>query len=794
MSDVRGFFVNELPRYLPGYEQREGQIVMAEVVMRAALSGHETRVGGGAHDRGIVVLLDAGTGVGKSKAYLAPSAMFHLRTKQRVLVSTSSIALMDQMEQSELPLLRNMFDVSTAVLKGQANYVCVRRLPEAERLVKIGEKTPAVARLVEWAQTTRTGDRKDLVEDPGDDAWAEVSIRPGTCKGRACRDFRDCHMVRARALAGKAAIVVTNHHLLLHTVRVGLQTGGGSSLLRQFGLLVVDEAHNLADIARDVLGFTLSRAAVRRLLRLAGVKNDQRADVEGAADRFFQDLVAIVRRGDTVRLKEPPAVAWRPLVSALARLEEYYLSRVGETDDPELRSDLAGVVRQVDEIRGQVADACELRTPTSVYFVEPRKHNNAVISAVLRSNDLDPADKLAQGVWDVVKAGVVTSATLATGGFDRFAFARDELGIRSREPVDVSGRFHEWHEVGDGAGNRFADVRELVSGSQFTGAVTVSGVAFDGTVRLTCHRGSVEQFDLVGSDLDDDGVRQVVARLSRGEGRTRHEVRDVRVVEGTSIVSPFDYARRCALAVPRRHDIGVKHPRFPDRVAREVREIAATMGGRTLGLFTSFKILRFVAAAMREHADVHGQPLYRLLVQGEMGKGKLLDMFVRDETSVLLGTRSFWTGVDAPGPVCAAVVLDRIPFPSPGDPVMAALDERLDDCFNQQYVPRAVRQFLQGLGRGFRRGDDACIVHVMDERVVTKRYGNDFLSALPRGMRVLRSDEDVAKFSSRVLDLLGVRDSTTERVSSGADSFMDKLIENAERSFAAAEPGDEVPF
>jgi len=659
------------------------------------------------YNDGGIGLLEAGTGVGKSFAYLVPAIRWALENGERTVVSTNTINLQEQLAGKDLPMLARAFgrqgDAPTfALLKGWRNYLCLARLELAMggQLSLIEESwVGELQRLAGWARKTADGSLADLAEQPPSEVWDEVSAEPDLCPRLKCPHFEQCFLFEARRRAADADVVVVNHHLLASdlAVRRAQDNWQDAAVLPPYRRLVLDEGHHLEDIAAQHLGAQVTSWGVVRLLgRLERngkgllptllaeltqlddllssasvqlIREELLADVADArvrATAVFRILGdhltehAVSERRLTDAFVDDPLwsngldAALDDLLRVFARLREgveLVADRLELAEEPDRRSQLLGELRAVVRRLQTASDALLLAlrpqpgTPI-VRWIERRgakPQGELPFPVGLAAVPLDLAPILKESLFDRIETIVVTSATLATGG--DFSFYRGRVGL-NLEPSRVS-------------------------------------------------------------------YEQVLA-------------------------SPFDFGRQCLfgvptdLADPRGDQLG--HDRA---LVTVILELAAASDGGMFVLFTSHAALRRVASAVR--AGVGGK--WPLLVQGEAPRDLLLRRFREAGSAILFGTDSFWEGVDVPGKSLRALVLAKLPFKVPTEPLTAARLERLEaegrDGFMHYLVPQAALKLKQGFGRLIRTTTDVGVVLLMDGRIVTKRYGVLLLESLPPADRVI---------------------------------------------------------
>ena len=617
---------------MPGYRPRAQQLEMAQAILSAIRS------------RGILAV-EAGTGTGKTFAYLAPA----LLAGGKVIVSTGTKTLQDQLCERDLPAVRAALGSGATVarLKGRANYVCLYRLERAlADAARLGSREDAAAlrRIERFARASATGDRAELADIAEDSAvWAHATSTRENCLGQECPRYRDCFLMRARREAQAADVVVINHHLFFADVM--LRDEGVAELLPASNTVILDEAHQLADTARRFFGETVSSGQLLELAREARLE----LRAAGGAGPGTEALAAkLEKAARDLRLafgEEPARLAWKQALargafaSALETLGDA-LARLGEqlAAQAERSEGLAACARRAATAAATLERVAADDAPGRVRWVEVFAQ-----TVQLHASPLSPAEHFRRGMADHPRAWIFASATLAVG--EDFSHFKRELGIEE------------------------ADSRTWPS--------------------------------------------------------------------------PFDYARQALLYIPQGLPPDPNDPAFTAAVVEAALPVLAASGGRAFLLFTTLRALR------RAHELLEGRLEYPLLVQGTGSRSELLARFRRLGNAVLLGAASFWEGVDVPGDALSVVLIDKLPFAPPDDPVLAARIEALRaegaNPFLDVQLPRAVLALKQGAGRLIRGERDRGVLVLCDPRLIHRPYGRGILASLPP-MPLTRELADVERF------------------------------------------------
>ena len=656
------------------------------------------------YNDGGVQLLEAGTGVGKSFAYLVPALAWARANGERTVVSTNTINLQEQLVGKDLPLLRRAlacdgYVPTFALLKGWRNYVCLARLGTAvaaQRTLLEPDKVDELTGIAEWAGRTADGTLSDLPVAPSAEVWEEVSAEPDLCTRLKCPQFEKCFLFRARRRAAEADVVIANHHLLAAdlSVRQAQDNWEDAAVLPPYKRLVLDEAHHLEDVAAQHLGVQVTSRGLRRLL--GRLERNGRGLVPTLAHEVMarDDLLSRASL-DLLREQVLPALGHaRQAADALfLRLNQ----RLGEPPGAQLRLDdsfaedpvwQAGLARELDAALGAVralADALE-----------------TIADRLAQTEETDRTRQLLQETKGVLR---------------RLGAVSDGLN-RTLRPVAGGPATVRWLER-TARGQNIAlhavpldlapMLRELLFDRLDTVLLTSATLAAGG------------EFDFLESRLGLSGEDSPVT------------VREI-------FASPFDFPSQCLFGIP----TDLPEPREDEvghgaALAKVVTDLAWASDGGMFVLFTSHAALRRAAAELRGTLEAR----WPLLVQGDAARDLLLRRFREAGNAILLGTDSFWEGVDVPGRALRALVLHKLPFKVPSEPITAARLERLaeqgSDGFTSYLLPHAALKLKQGFGRLIRSRRDTGVVLLLDPRVVTKRYGPLVLGGLPRAERIVGS-------------------------------------------------------
>jgi ATP-dependent DNA helicase DinG len=701
--EIEQFFApgGVLSRNLEGYEHRDEQTRMAFDVAEA-------------FNRERVALIEAGTGTGKSLAYLLPAVLWSVRNRERIVISTNTINLQEQLIKKDIPFLQQKGGLSfrAVLVKGRSNYLCLRKLKAIETepsLFKEEGTAGELEALVEWSRKTGEGCRNDLSFIPRDEIWQEVCCEADQCGRVKCAHYGKCFFYTARREAAGADVLVVNHALLFADVALRNETGYDSSaILPPFTRLIFDEGHHLEDTATSFFSSRTSRQGLLQILgRLQHPRKAQRGILPQLSSRISREIPEELD-GQFMELSALLEERLLPQRTVLADNVTKVLDSLGFDLLTYLKNDKKSSGERKLRLTAAVYTDRFWRTAEEAVqrLVKDLTEYVAIIQAFFKVCEQLPAsvlEKLSGSLIDL------------RGIRGRLEGVIQDLGVFTMR----SDRVCHWFEVSDSSKGM---IIRLCS-SPIGVAQSIKSVVLDKfrTVVVTSATLAVgERFDylkkMTGIDLLD---KQRVTELL--------------------LASPFDYERQAFIGIP--DDLPEPTERsFAGFLEEYLLRGLITSEGRAFVLFTSYDLLTKIYTSLREPLQKAGLTPMR---QGEINRHMLLNRFRQERNAVLFGTDSFWEGVDVQGRALELVVITRLPFRVPTEPILAARAEAITaeggDPFMEYTVPQAVIKFKQGFGRLIRSRDDRGAVLIFDSRVLSKKYGRFFLDSLPKA-RITRGE------------------------------------------------------
>ena len=632
-----------------------------------------------------IAVFEAGTGVGKSYSYLIPSALWALENNERVIVSTGTINLQQQLCEKDVPAVEKIIGkkIKYVLMKGRQNYVCLRRLNDAASILDLFEgESEELKKIAEWAQTSPTGSKSDLSFMPSENTWTKVNSESDACMGMRCPFHNDCFVMKVRKEAAGANLIIVNHHLLFADIQSRL-TGAGyddAAVLPPYKHIIFDEAHGIENAATSFFSESVNRFKLNKLINqmYRHRKNSESGHLCSLAILSSNEEKA----GDASELTNKIKMALTNVeIAAKDLLMDDYTKRLYENTARDFGPFLVAV-GELTRALGTFADLIRIvmdgvadEDKDAPCFWESKIILRHLDSYVVLLKNFSVWDEKKDDVFWIQKKRLPPDMIRDNGDA--------EYVILTQTPLDIS------HLMNEG-------VFEPMDSVVCTSATLKTGRDFTYWMRRT-------GVTLTGED-----------RIIKGE-----------------FPSPFPYHKNMLFAVPSDAPLpdNMQYQQYIEMALPRLIEAAA---GRTLVLFTSYESLK--SAHRTVVASMRGFP-GRIMKQGDDDNSKLLEAFKKENESVLFATDSFWQGVDIPGESLSQVIIVKLPFTVPNDPVFVARSEAIEkrggSSFMELSVPEAVIKFRQGIGRLIRRSDDKGVVVVLDRRVYEKRYGSIFITSMP---------------------------------------------------------------
>ena len=659
------------------------------------------------------LIIEAGTGVGKSMAYLIPFIFWTVRNKKKVVISTYTKTLQEQLIKKDLPFLRNAlrsanvntrqnnlpgqedkFDFSYTLCVGGQNYLCLRRFNQLQMhgLIDTKKEVKEFQKIIQWEVQTKNGLRSELDFEPSQSVWSKVCRESDLCFGKKCIFYDDCHYYKARRREYKAHILVTNHHLFF----ANLVNEG--RVLPDFDAVVFDEAQTLEDVATSYFGIAISNFKVKFLLdsilnpktgkglitrlfkpsdKTVAAIRETLDEARHASDLFFSEITEKYGTGSKTTRIRKKGVINNYLSKPLSNLSGALESLLNLVTVEEERLEIFAFASRCRETNKNISIIINQELEEYVYWAEIEKRTNSLgllnhkyTRCSLFAAPINIAEDFEKQIFDKIRPVILTSATLSVNG--NFNYIKERLGIPDCTPA---GHFHR------------------------------------------------EEFD---SDITNSGdfCEKIIG-------------------------SPFNFSENALIYVPDNiPDPNQEPDAYRHNITKHIEEIISLTQGRSFILFTSFEMLNAVYEKIKDDMDT-----YTLFKQGDKPRYQLLEEFKASKNPVLFGTATFWQGVDVPGKALKCVIITKLPFAVPSDPIIEARMELLKsqnkNPFMDYQVPQAITLLRQGFGRLIRTATDTGIVAILDPRIKSKFYGKFFLNSLP-GCEKTSDIKDIKNFLALV--------------------------------------------
>ncbi|MCR5063705.1 MAG: DEAD/DEAH box helicase family protein [Treponema sp.] len=674
----------ELSKLSETFEERPTQVELIKNIVEAF---NEEKIG----------VFEAGTGVGKSFAYLIPASIWALTNNDKIVISTGTINLQQQLCQKDIPFVEKILGqkIKYVLMKGRQNYICKRRLNDAQAVLDLFEDEKSeITNIKEWAETSATGSKSELTFQPSESAWSKVNSDSDVCMGARCPYHSECFVMKVRREASGANLIVVNHHLLFADIESRYSGAGYSDavVLPPYRHIIFDEAHGIENAATSFFSESFTRFSINRILGQLYRKkknsfsgflctiallssNEEKADEAAPLiDKIKNSIVNIEIAGKdllqneyTLRLCDSTARNFGPLFVALGELSRNL-------------AEFADIVRIVME--GVSPDDKEIPA-----FWEAKSLLRRLDAIVILINNFPKWDEKRESVFWLQRKRL--SGAMQKEGGD------GEYIVFTQTPLEISKMMN---------GGIYEQMKTVVC----TSATLKTGRSFDYWMGR-CGINLCEKERVAAGEFD----------------------------------SPFPYNKNMLFAVPKDAPLP-ESPDFQQYIQMAISRLIRATNGRTLVLFTSYDSLKnahnAVSSLLR---DFDG----RIMKQGDDDNARLLEAFKQENESVLFATDSFWQGVDVPGESLSQVIIVKLPFTVPNDPVFVARAEDITkkggNSFMDLSVPEAVIKFRQGIGRLIRRSDDKGVVVVLDKRIVEKRYGANFIANVPDCKKMYSPLEDI---------------------------------------------------
>ena len=676
------------------FEERPSQLELMKNICRTF---NENKVG----------IFEAGTGVGKSFAYLIPSMMWALQNNERVVISTGTINLQQQLIEKDVPQASIILgrNIKAVLLKGRQNYVCLRRLSDAiDERNFFDDDIEIVEMIYRWSKTTRSGDRGDLIENVSENIWTRVNSEADACMGMRCPFHDDCFVTKVRKEAADAQILIVNNHLFFADIASRMEgiTFDEAAVLPPYHRVVFDEAHGIEESATSFFSARMTKFAILKQLNLLF-----REGKKSAAGFLF----TVIALSNVENSMEMVSTGVECVKIAITELDEEALSHFGEESTIRVNEKSEKGLRSVFE-------KMENLSRELLNFI-------AVIRKII--DGIKEEDSELQSIWET-----------------------KNILKRLDSYVEIIKGFCDWKEDEESV-FWLQKVASNSTGPDGNNFFTV----FTKTPLNIASMMSENVYDMLSSTVCVSATLKINNSFDYWASRTGVNLLDNEQVIFGEFASPFSYDTRVLFSVPLDAPFPDNAEEYQSYTENAILDLCIAARGRTLVLFTAYDNLKKASQKVAQSLSRNG---ISLLKQGDDDRFRLLESFKNTPESVLFATDSFWEGVDVPGESLSQVIIVKLPFPVPNDPVFAARAELIEknggSSFMDLSIPTAVIKFRQGFGRLMRRGDDCGCIVVLDKRIVEKRYGEIFTKSIPQTYRIYKNIDNIVDITHRFLRAL----------------------------------------
>ncbi|MGL4392229.1 MAG: helicase C-terminal domain-containing protein [Fusobacteriaceae bacterium] len=690
--EIKPYFEEQglISKHFPDFEYRKEQLHMAQIIED-----------GFNEEKKVVV--EAGTGTGKTLAYLIPGIEWAVKNKKRIIFSTNTINLQEQLLGKDIPLAKKVlgYDFKYLLVKGRGNYLCKRKYFNVIMGEKIDMSDFSIVEknqfndIIKWGRKTETGDKAELTFETDSNVWENFQSETDTCMGPKCSYKSECFFFKSREEKKKADVLITNHHLYFTDLAIRKEIGFTTeySILPEYGAIVFDEAHNIEKVARDYFSCEVSKLGFTKLLNK--IENIDRRKRRVTSLEMVEDECKKLKSEESLKLINELRIRHKKFADE----SKNYFNSIIELFTIEKQESASVRLKKNDITKINELDKLSYLTK---HFSDSYKDYQKIgrqLSKILRELEdahgtINELIKYLERLEDFVSS-VRFIDSMEDDGYIYWIEVNRKKGYSKRvaTPLKVDGELQK---------NLFINLKTII----FTSATLAVGKSF-------------KYFkDSIG--LRDKALEEV-------------------------ILSPFDYEKQMKVYIPKDFpDPNMKN--FSDEVASYLRELLVATKGRTFVLFTSYSMLNFSYYSVRETLEKNGIELY---IHGVAPRTQLVELFKKSDRPVLFGTDSFWEGVDIKGEKLSSVVIVKLPFKVPNDPITEAIIENIGlegkDPFTEYQIPEAVIKFKQGIGRLIRSKSDRGIITILDNRVITKRYGNYFINSIPTKNIIIETKKDILK-------------------------------------------------